>query len=100
MIRKLRWIGLAEEARRLELAVSIVPSEQRGSALVRAAENGLRTLPVAEAGVDHLPRPELFLRCGLMVFDLDQGAGLALLFNATRCLTISNLTASGERPHG
>jgi hypothetical protein len=30
LIRKLRWIGLEEEARRLELAVSTLPSEQRG----------------------------------------------------------------------
>jgi hypothetical protein len=33
LIRKLRWIGLEEEARRLELAISTVPSEQRGSVL-------------------------------------------------------------------
>ena len=31
LIRKLRWIGLEEEARRLELAVSILPPEERGS---------------------------------------------------------------------
>ena len=31
LIRKLRWIGLDEEARRLELAVSTLPPEQIGS---------------------------------------------------------------------
>ena len=31
LIRKLRWIGLEDEARRLELAVSTVPPEERGS---------------------------------------------------------------------
>jgi hypothetical protein len=31
LIRKLRWIGLEDEARRLEHAVSTVPPEQRGS---------------------------------------------------------------------
>jgi hypothetical protein len=31
LIRKLRWIGLEDEARRLEQAVSTVPPEQRGS---------------------------------------------------------------------
>jgi hypothetical protein len=31
LIRKLRWIGLEEEARRLELAVSTLPPEQQGS---------------------------------------------------------------------
>jgi hypothetical protein len=30
-IRKLRWIGLEDEARRLELAVSTLPPEERGS---------------------------------------------------------------------
>jgi hypothetical protein len=30
LIRKLRWIGLEEEARRLELAVSTLPPEERG----------------------------------------------------------------------
>jgi len=33
LIRKLRWIGLEEEAHRLELAISTVPSEERGSVL-------------------------------------------------------------------
>lgn len=33
LIRKLRWIGLEEEARCLELAVSTVPSEQRSTVL-------------------------------------------------------------------
>jgi len=33
LIRKLRWIGLEEEARRLELAISTLPSEERGSVL-------------------------------------------------------------------
>jgi hypothetical protein len=33
LIRKLRWIGLDDEARRLELAISTVPSEERGSVL-------------------------------------------------------------------
>jgi hypothetical protein len=31
LIRKLRWIGLDDEARRLELAVSTLPQEERGS---------------------------------------------------------------------
>jgi hypothetical protein len=31
LIRKLRWIGLEEEAHRLELAVSTLPAEERGS---------------------------------------------------------------------
>jgi hypothetical protein len=34
LIRKLRWIGLEEEARRLELAVSTLPPEARGSVSV------------------------------------------------------------------
>jgi hypothetical protein len=33
LIRKLRWIGLEEEARDLELAISTLPSEQRASVL-------------------------------------------------------------------
>jgi hypothetical protein len=33
LIRKLRWIGLEEEAHRLELAVSTLPAEERGSVL-------------------------------------------------------------------
>ena len=31
LIRKLRWIGLDDEARRLELAVSTLPPEERGT---------------------------------------------------------------------
>jgi hypothetical protein len=31
LIRKLRWIGLEDEARRLELAVRTLPAEERGS---------------------------------------------------------------------
>lgn len=31
LIRKLRWIGLEDEARRLETAVSTLPPEERGS---------------------------------------------------------------------
>jgi hypothetical protein len=34
LIRKLRWIGLDEEARRLEQAVSTLPPEERGSVSV------------------------------------------------------------------
>jgi hypothetical protein len=34
LIRKLRWIGLEDEARRLELAVSTLPPEQRDSVAV------------------------------------------------------------------
>lgn len=30
LIRKLRWIGLDEEAKRLELAVSTLPPQERG----------------------------------------------------------------------
>ena len=30
LIRKLRWVGLEVEARRLELAMSALPPEQRG----------------------------------------------------------------------
>jgi hypothetical protein len=33
LIRKLRWIGLEEEAHRLELAVSTLPAEERSSVL-------------------------------------------------------------------
>jgi hypothetical protein len=33
LIRKLRWIGLEEEARSLQLAVSTLPAEERGSVL-------------------------------------------------------------------
>jgi hypothetical protein len=33
LIRKLRWIGLEEEARCLELAISTLPPEERGSML-------------------------------------------------------------------
>ncbi len=31
LIRKLRWIGLEDEAHRLELAVSTLPPDNRGS---------------------------------------------------------------------
>jgi hypothetical protein len=31
LIRKLRWIGLDDEARRLERAVSTLPPDERGS---------------------------------------------------------------------
>jgi hypothetical protein len=34
LIRKLRWIGLEDEARRLELAVSTLPPEDRGTVSV------------------------------------------------------------------
>ncbi len=34
LIRKLRWIGLEEEARRLEVALSTLPPEERGSVSV------------------------------------------------------------------
>jgi hypothetical protein len=33
LIRKLRWIGLEDEARSLQLAVSTLPAEERGSVL-------------------------------------------------------------------
>jgi hypothetical protein len=38
LIRKLRWIGLEDEARSLQLAVSTLPAEERGS--VCAGPNG------------------------------------------------------------
>ena len=31
LIRKLRWIGLEDEARSLQLAVSTLPADERGS---------------------------------------------------------------------
>ena len=31
LLRKLRWVGLDEEARRLELALSTLPPEERGT---------------------------------------------------------------------
>ena len=34
LIRKLRWIGLEDEARSLQLAVSTLPTEERGSVSV------------------------------------------------------------------
>jgi hypothetical protein len=34
LIRKLRWIGLEDEARSLQLAVSTLPAEERGSVLI------------------------------------------------------------------
>jgi hypothetical protein len=37
LIRKLRWIGLEEQAHRLELAVSTLPAEERGSVLAGPA---------------------------------------------------------------
>lgn len=40
LIRKLRWIGLEEEARRLELAVNTLPSEERGSVSVGPFSTG------------------------------------------------------------
>ena len=40
LIRKPRWIGLEEEAHRLELAVSTVPSEERGSVLAGPVNTG------------------------------------------------------------
>jgi len=33
LIRKLHWIGLHDEARRLEFAVSTLPPEERGTVL-------------------------------------------------------------------
>jgi hypothetical protein len=33
LIRKLRWIGLEDKARSLQLAVSALPAEARGSVL-------------------------------------------------------------------
>ena len=32
LLRKLRWVGMDEEARRLELALSTLPPEERGIA--------------------------------------------------------------------
>jgi hypothetical protein len=37
LIRKLRWMGLEEQAHRLELAVSTLPAEERGSVLAGPA---------------------------------------------------------------
>jgi len=37
LLRKLRWVGLEEEARRLELALSTLPPEQRGDVLVESS---------------------------------------------------------------
>jgi hypothetical protein len=37
LIRKLRWIGLEEQAHRLELPVSTLPAEERGSVLAGPA---------------------------------------------------------------
>jgi hypothetical protein len=34
LIRKLRWIGLEDEARRLELVVGTLPAEERGTVSV------------------------------------------------------------------
>ena len=33
LVRKLRWVGMAEEARRLELAVNALPPEERACVL-------------------------------------------------------------------
>jgi hypothetical protein len=33
LLRKLRWVGLDEEAQRLELALSTLPPEERGPAV-------------------------------------------------------------------
>jgi hypothetical protein len=44
LIRKLRWIGLDDEAHRLELAVSTVPAEERGSVVGRAVQHRLAQL--------------------------------------------------------
>ena len=37
LLRKLRWVGLEEEARHLELALSTLPPEQRGGVLVESS---------------------------------------------------------------
>jgi len=37
LLRKLRWVGLEDEARRLELALSTLPPEQRGDLLVESS---------------------------------------------------------------
>jgi hypothetical protein len=37
LLRKLRWVGLDEEARHLELALSTLPAEQRGGVLVESS---------------------------------------------------------------
>jgi hypothetical protein len=37
LLRKLRWVGLEEEARHLELALSTLPPEQRGDVLVESS---------------------------------------------------------------
>jgi len=37
LIRKLRWIGLDDEARRIELALSTLPPEQRGGVSVESS---------------------------------------------------------------
>ncbi len=37
LLRKLRWVGLEDEARRLELALSTLPPEQRGDVLVESS---------------------------------------------------------------
>jgi hypothetical protein len=34
LIRKLRWVGLEDEARSLQLAVATLPVEERGSVLL------------------------------------------------------------------
>jgi len=44
LIRKLRWIGLEEEARQLEIAVSRFPPEDRATVLGNAVKHRLRIL--------------------------------------------------------
>ena len=41
LIRKLRWIGLDDEARRLELAVSTLPPGRAGQCVGRAVQHRL-----------------------------------------------------------
>jgi hypothetical protein len=36
LLRKLRWIGLEEEAKRLELALSTLPAEERSNIYLEA----------------------------------------------------------------
>lgn len=44
LIRKLRWIGMEEEAERLQRAVLSLPPDQRGAASALAVQYGLRRL--------------------------------------------------------
>lgn len=63
LIRKLRWIGLEEEARRLELAISTVPSKSQctggaaGDRLATTVVNIARSLSTG----GRLAPPEAFL---------------------------------------